>query len=251
MQNQQQHLLKKAFRVIRRNYGCPGNDGISISDIKKSYCTYENLLYEKLKNNKFVFEQNPKQVVIRDYLGKEREIFVYNVSERWAQEFLKLQIEETIEKNLVEYTYAFRRGKSDKDSYRNILSTNPVCILRTDIKNYFRSISKVSIFLLLEKFAIGRDLLYLIRKVLGHCEQGLPPGNALSCILSNISLSNFDIRFPQNYTRYSDDMIFVAKNMIEAEILLEKVTALLEMYGFSINKEKTRIIINPTLSSLS
>ena len=251
MQNTQQRLLRKSFRVIRRNYGCPGNDGISISEIKKNYLLYESLLLEDLLSGTFLFEQSPKHIILRDYLDKEREIFVYNVAERWVQEFLRLQIEPTVEKHLAVYTYAFRRGKSDKDSYRYILSSNPSCILRIDIKNYFNSISKENVFILLNEIGVGDNLLYWVKKSLEHCEQGLPSGNVLSCLLSNLSLKNFDALFPQNYTRYSDDMMFAVKDCHEAEMFLKTVESVLRGYGFFLNPTKTKIIISPTRESIS
>lgn len=251
MQNTKRYLLKKAFRIIRRNYGCPGNDRVSISDIKTNYEKYEHIVWQQLEKNYYVFEQEPKQIIIRDYLGKEREIFVYNVAERWVQEFIKLQIEPKIDATLAEYVYAFRRGKSDIHSYQYILKNNPKFILRIDIKDYFRSINKENLLISLEYFGFENDLLNLVKKSLCHCTKGLPTGHVLSCILSNFNLKDFDFVFPENYTRYSDDMMFGLYTMLEVRNTLRVVTDMLEVYGFKLNPAKTKIIINPTFEKIS
>lgn len=138
--------------MIRRNYVCPGNDGVSISEIKENYLEYERSLLDYLENNTYVFEKNPRSLAINDYLGKKRNIFVYNVTERWVQKFLRLQIEPFIESVLVEYVYAFRRGKSDVDSYKYILKNNPKFILRVDIEDYFNSVDQKKLFEKLKKW---------------------------------------------------------------------------------------------------
>lgn len=250
MQNTKRPLLKKAFRIIRRNYGCPGNDGVSISKVKASYEKYENIVWQGLEKDTYVFEREPKRVTISDYLCKKREVFVYNVAERWIQEILKLQIEPAIEVVLAEYIYAFRRGKSDTDSYKYILKDSPKFILRTDIEDYFGSINKEKLFANMEELGLAGSTVDLIKRSLEHCARGLPSGHVLSCILSNFNLKNFDSTFPKNYTRYSDDMMFGLQTKEEAQETLERVGELLGAYNFKLNLAKTKIIMNPTLGKI-
>lgn len=251
MQDTKRYLLKKAFRIIRRNYGCSGNDNVSISEVKINYEKHEDIIWQELRKGTFVFESKPRNTMIHDYLGKKQEIFVYNVTERWVQEFLKLQIEPIIDSTLEEYVYAFRRGKNDKDSYKYILKNNPKFILRIDVKDYFNSINKKKLFANLENLNIENDLLDLIKKSLKHCTKGLPSGHVLSCMLSNFNLKNFDSKFPKNYTRYSDDMMFGVRTMNEARKALKDAKELLSEYGFDLNQVKTKIITNPTLRKIS
>lgn len=204
----------------------------------------------KLEEDTYVFEREPKRVTISDYLGKTREIFIYNVIERWIQEFIKLQIEPAVDTTLSEYVYAFRRGKSDIDSYKYILKDNPKFVLRTDIKDYFGSINKEKLFASLEDLDLEDNLLNLVKKSLAHCAEGLPSGHVLSCMLSNYSLKNFDSIFPKNYTRYSDDMMFGLETMQEVQKTLRIVDGLLSVYNFKLNPEKTKIIMNPTLEKI-
>jgi retron-type reverse transcriptase len=250
MQNHSRKLLKNAFRIICRNYACPGNDGVSISQIKKKYKYYEDSIFGKLECGNFEFQSKPKSVLIQDYLGKNREIFVYTVEERWVQEYLKLCIEAEIENMLVEYTFAFRRKKSDIDSYSYILRSNPKYILRIDIKNFFFSINREKIFIDLGNTKIPIAILALVKKSFDHCLSGLPQGHVLSCILANYCLSNFDKMFPTGYTRFSDDMMFSCDSQEKIESTLLLARALLKEQGFELNEAKTRIVIKPTFEKI-
>ena len=48
-------LLKKAFRILKRNFGAPGNDTISIQMIKKDYAYYEKCMQEEIEKSNFKF----------------------------------------------------------------------------------------------------------------------------------------------------------------------------------------------------
>lgn len=250
MQTPASYLIKKAFKILRRNYGCPGNDGISIKDIKDNYYEFEDFIWNSLKKYDYEFEKKPKSLTISDNTHSEWVIFVYNVIERWIQHFLKLQIEPKIDIILPKYIYAYRRGKKDIDSYKYILKNDPKFILRVDIRNYFYSINREKLFVMLKDLDIENILLNLIQKSFEHCKEGLPPGHVLSCLLSNFYLKDFDSIFPENYTRYSDDMMFARQNIVQTYKTISIVNKLLKEYGLYLNQEKIKIIKNPTLDKL-
>jgi retron-type reverse transcriptase len=245
------NLLKKAFRIIRRNYGCPGNDGLAISEIRRNYGFYEELLVLQLTGVTFKFESAPKKSLISDYLGKPREIFVYCVLERWVQEYLKLLIEPSVEELLAFYTFAFRQKKYDVDSYVYILRRNPKYILRVDIMNFFASINKENVLSQLDRMSIPCFAKVLVRDSLQHHRYGLPLGHVLSCILANLSLYRFDLLFPNDYTRFSDDMMFACDTLEILESTLHSIEKILDSNGFKLNHSKTKVLINPTLEMLT
>lgn len=162
-----------------------------------------------------------------------------------------MQIEPSIESTLPEYVYAFRRGKSDIDSYKYILKDSPKFILRTDIKDYFHTINKEKLLANLGELDIEKEVLILAKKSLEHCKKGLPPGHVLSCMLSNFNLRKFDVEFYKQYTRYSDDMMFGLESRIEAGEMLKRIEGRLREYGFYLNHAKTRIVENPTVEKIA
>jgi RNA-directed DNA polymerase len=243
-------LLKKAFRIIRRNYGCPGIDGISISDVRRHYARFEIEQIARFENGTFVGDSLPKKVEISDYLGKRRKIFVYSVLERWSQEFIKLKLSPFVENALADCVYAFRQNKSDLDSYTDIIRGHPNHILRIDIKDFFDSTDRTALMQQLEDIFVPHDIIGLVRQSLAHYPTGLPQGNVLSCMLSNLSLTDFDKLFPINYTRFGDDMMFACESRAEVFQCLGYATKHLQARGFSVNGQKTRILTKPTFEEL-
>lgn len=242
--------LNKAFHVLRRNYGCPGNDGVSIKLVKKEYDRYINFLADKLNRHTYSFERNPKSLTIKDFSLRERVIFVYNVLERWVQHYIKININTLIDSTLTEYVYAYRRGKTDTESYSYILRNKPKYIIMLDIQNFFGSIDKNRLYKKIEKIGVDRNFNELIRSSLEHNKKGIPAGHVLSCTLSNLYLNEFDYEFPNNYTRYSDDMMFALDSEKEITKKIESINKILNDYGLSLNKNKTRIVEKPTLNKL-
>ena len=115
----------------------------------------------------------------------------------------------------------------------------------------FSSINKEKLFKSLEGLNLENGLLNLTKKSLEHFVKGLPPGHVLSCMLSNLSLKDFDFLFPRNYTRYSDDMMFGLASTEEADEVLRMVDEMLRSYELVLNPAKTKIIMNPTLEKIS
>lgn len=243
-------LLNKAFRILRRNYGCPGNDKLSIKDIKNSYEHYIDRLKQDIESTSYNFEACPKSIMINDSFDRERKIFVYNVLERWVQHYLKLHIDPLISSVLSEYVYAYRRGSTDTESYKYILRNESKYVLRLDIKNYFGAIDKDSLFKLLTEVGVNKEILTLTKDSYSHHKIGLPAGHVLSCTLSNLYLKDFDYRFPYIYTRYSDDMMFALNTRDEVENTIRLVEQLLSGHNLKLNTNKTRIVLNPTIEKL-
>jgi len=243
-------FLNRAFRILRRNYGCPGNDRLSIKEIKKSYKYYIEKLTQQIDNKSYKFEAHPKFITIYDSCKSGRRIFIYNVLERWVQHYIKLHIDPLINLVLSEYVYAYRRGKTDIESYDYILKNKPEYVLRLDIENFFESIDKNYLFELLKEIGVHKDLIKLIKNSYSHHKIGLPAGHVLSCTLSNLYLKNFDYKFPHNYTRYSDDMMFALNSRYDVENSIKLVEHLLDEYNFKLNHNKTKVFVKPTMELL-
>lgn len=72
----------------------------------------------------------------------------------------------------------------------------------------------------------------------------------LSCTLSNLYLKDFDYKFPQNYTRYSDDMMFALNSKVDIYKTIRSVGNLLLDYKLHLNTDKTKVVTDPTLKKL-
>jgi len=233
---------KLAFKILRRNYGCPGADGLSIKDIKANYDFHQSIVVEKYTNSD-INKLPIKQVEIIDFAGKKRKIYVYCLYERWLQLIIKLQIEFIVEKLLPEYVFGYRRGKDMSSLQKYILSKDSSHVLYCDIVNYFENIDTNILLIQLEK--ILREDKGLIKKIRLSVEgfhSGLSAGNALSTILSNVYLSNIDKYYSKNYARFSDDMYFATNSINQVNTIKNRLVQQLADLGLDLNTDKFKVV---------
>ncbi|EKE00101.1 MAG: hypothetical protein ACD_22C00092G0013 [uncultured bacterium] len=234
-------LVKKAFRIIRRNYGCPGLDGVSIKDIKQNYNYYINKIIDLY--NSYTFGRYPvKTTTITDYNNKPRDIFIYCLYDRWIQQILKLQIEEIIENDLKEYVFGYRRKLNIGMLRKYTKSFNSKYILNIDILGFYNHINRDHLNkVLIKNTSISKEFLTRIDLSFSHLSNGLPQGNVLSPILSNYYLAGIDSMFNSKYARFSDDMFFAINDLEEQNDIINKLVPELGKLSLSINFEKVRL----------
>jgi hypothetical protein len=155
--------------------------------------------------------------------------------------------------------YSFRKGVGVQKAIREITDTPGISEMwcyKSDIKDYFNSISVPLLLPLLEQ-VIGDDgpLCRFLSKTLSEnkavyeneivCEnRGVMAGTPISPFLANIYLKEMDSYFVDGkiiYARYSDDVIVFAKTEKELTEYKNVIYGFLSKYGLSINakKEKT------------
>jgi len=234
-----------AFRIIRRNYGCPGMDGISIKEIKKNYDYYKNLLITNFNAGKYTFCP-PKKVSIVDFLNKPRDIFVYSVLDRWMQQVIRLVIEPYVETKLRPYVFAYRRGKNFNTLVENILQRSPNYVLWLDIVDFNNSIDREILIHQLKKIQSPPKYINAAIQTLNHVPYGIPAGNCLSPMLSNLYLTNIDDKFTKNYCRFADDMFFDINDSKLKDDIIFKLVPLINNLKLTLNHKKTKIIDNPS-----
>lgn len=242
--------LKKAFRILRRNYGAPGADGISIRDIKKDFPNNINYLRQCLDRKNYSFTK-PYLSTFLDFTGKLRKVYVYNVMDRWIQHYLKLELNPLINNLLQPYTFAYIRGRSNIQASEYVLKGNPTYVLKLDVSDFFQSINSSKLYRLINKIKIDDYLRSLTITSLTDCRnQGLPPGHVLSPMLSNLYMNEFDLKFPINYARYSDDLFFAFNNELEGQYMVDNVSTALQKIDLKLNHKKTKIFKKPKVNDL-
>lgn len=231
--------VKKAFRILRRNYGCPGLDNLSIHTVKSSPSNHFKSVIKIYETNSL--NQLPvKRSNLVDYTGKRREIYVYCLYDRWVQQIIKLQIEPIINSYLKKCVFSYKRNSNISMLRSYILSFYPKFVLCLDVAKFFDNINREYLLNLLRtNTSISGELLYKIELCLKHQTFGLPQGNVLSPILSNYYLSELDDMFELGYARFSDDMFFAMNDPNEKDAIINTVSAKLEKLNLSINFEKT------------
>lgn len=241
--------LNQAFRIIRRNYGCPGSDGISIKTIKKNYFIHKSYLNKLLSCDEYTFGV-PKEVIIQDYLEKRRNIFVYNVYDRWVQESIKLSIMPVMQEVIPAYVYGNIKKRTSMSAAEFIIDNSPNLVLKLDVSAFFQNINRDILIHQISILDIPTETIDLIRASFSHTPFGLPPGNCLSPLLSDLYLQPIDYYFNKSYIRYADDMTFLLSTEHDQVSIIADVKNILSELGLSLNDSKTRLIYSPNIEDL-
>jgi retron-type reverse transcriptase len=171
--------LKKAFKILRRNYGAPGPDGVSIRDIKLNFPDKIVCLKQCLDNEEYSFT-SPSYSTFVDFSGKLRTVYVYTVMDRWVQHYLKLELAPLINSLLQPYTFAYIRGRNNIQASEYVLTENPPYVLKLDVSDFFKSINTSRLYCLINKIEVDDYLKNLVIEsfTVGK-DQGLPLGHVL------------------------------------------------------------------------
>lgn len=124
-------------------------------------------------------------------------------------------------------------------------------IIKLDIKKFFYSINREILKGLIPKKIKCQDTLDLVYKIIDSADLidplGLPLGNTLSQLFTNVYMDQFDqyckrVLQIKYYVRYADDVIAIVKNKKEALLILsDMVQFLKEKLDLEISANKTRI----------
>lgn len=124
-------------------------------------------------------------------------------------------------------------------------------IIKLDIRRFFYSINREILKDLLPKKIKCIDTLNLVYKIIDSADVidplGLPLGNTLSQLFTNVYMDRFDqyckrVLRIRHYVRYADDVIAIVQNKAEANrILTAMIDFLKEELELDINEHKTRI----------
>lgn len=163
-------------------------------------------------------------------------------------------------------SFAYQKGKSIRDALLRIKeSYRPGnVILKLDIKSFFDNINPDKVIALLENLDLKLDkyVIYLIQESLSptleineyyerSCASlinGIPQGNPVSSVLSNLYLLELDWKYASNnikMVRYADDIVFILEDKEQAELIYNEVKEYLkERRGLDVhpvggNNEKT------------
>lgn len=247
-------LIKKALGILRKNYSCPGEDGVSYKSIKKEYLFHISEItkrFEDILNGKRQFSK-PRGVEIIDAHKKERLIYVYNIYDRIIQQCVKLLINSIVKSRISEKVLSHKTGIDVNVKIKEFLyaSENIESVLRLDVENYSSNIDKEILFEMLTSIGVSKVLVSTIKASFLHCENGIPAGNCLSALLSDFYLSPIDLLFENGYARFSDDMFFAIKHSEEVNAIMDKITPVLTNLKLKINKSKQEIITDRNIENI-
>lgn len=136
--------LLKAFKLVKRNKGAPGLDGITIEDYETNLIT--NIKQLKKEVLDWTYQPNPvKRVEIPKPDGKGvRLLGIPIVKDRILHMAIKLVLEPLIDSTFSENSYGFRPGRNQRQAVekaREIVSAGNEYVVDIDLSKFFDRIN--------------------------------------------------------------------------------------------------------------
>ncbi len=225
--------LLDAWKRVRTKKAAGGLDGKSVEDFERDVEKELQALREEIIAGRYVPEPLLQiQIPKSNKPGEKRSLGLPSVRDKVAQEAVRTVIEPAVDKDFMDASYGYRRGKGPAKAIgrvRHILGNGAVSwLVDIDIDDFFPSIDHD---LLLERLRIhGVDepvcrlcLLWLKMGVVDgrgkwrDVYEGVSQGGIVSPLLANIYLHPLDLYLVEKgvpFVRYADDirMFFPARS---------------------------------------
>lgn len=240
-----ENIQKAWYSINKENIYSHGLSTITIEEYSIDIENKLKMLSKSIKNKEFKFSPTRAALIKKDN-GKYRPLQIPEVQDRIVLKAIQNVIESDQNEKLKKSTnvsFAYQKGKGVKDALLKLKShfhTNKelLFIFKTDIVNFFEEINKNELLNNhLFPFLSDNSINHLITEALNQPlkglnkinrdkkhyfklrKRGIPQGNPLSPFLSNIYLSNFDLKLKEIgiiHIRYADDFIILCKTKDEA-----------------------------------
>ena len=247
--------LHQAWNRVRKNKPAAGVDHITFDQFEDNKSAELRKLNKELKE--YTYQVLPVKRV-KLYKGdKEREIVLYAMRDKVIQQSIATELNHIYDPLFSSRSFAYRNNKSALNAVNQIdglIRTDQYkYVAKLDILHYFDSILWGNLERVLKKRIREEDVIELIQQnvkgqsleemgELAEKHQGIYQGSAVSPILSNIYLMEFDLKMEkmaEGYFRYSDDIFLLADTKEFLQKVLGQMKVELECLGLRLNDKKS------------
>lgn len=250
--------LTKAFKLVKKNKGAPGVDGISIEEYETNLLENIQQLRESVLNWKY--KPTPvKRVEIPKPDGKGvRLLGIPIVKDRVLHMAIKMVLEPMIDSTFSESSFGFRPGRNQQQAVqkaRDIVSAGNEYVVDIDLSKFFDRINHDKLIHRLKIYVKDNRILRLIGMILRSGimsdgvittpSEGSVQGSPLSPLLSNIVLDELDKELERRglqFCRYADDSNIFVRSQKAAERVMGSIKKFIEnKLKLKVNEDKSKV----------
>ena len=227
-------------KIKTKNSKACGIDDINLSTYSKKLENNINTLRFSLISN--LYEPYKEKM----YISKKRNIFISCIDDKIVQTAIAQTLSELI--NFHSNVHSFIKGRSIFTAHselKKFIKEGNNTFYKIDIKKFYESIPRQLLINKIEQITDDKRFLSLIKKVIWNHNPGISTGSALSPVLSNIFMTDFDYRMSKKlnfYIRYVDDILLSPKTEKSLSDIIIGTNQELEKIGLVINNEKSNVV---------
>lgn len=250
--------LRKAFKLVKRNKGAPGIDGITIADFEQNLSGELTQLKQEVLSWKY--KPTPvKRVEIPKPDGKGvRLLGIPIIKDRVLHMAIKMVLEPILDPEFSKSSYGFRPEKNQQqavETAREYVRAGKEFVVDIDLSKFFDRINHDRLIHRLGSKIEDRRVLRLIGMILRSgimangtvtiLHEGSVQGSPLSPLLSNLVLDELDKELEERnleFCRYADDCNIFVKTERSAVRVMESIKKFIETkLKLKVNEEKSKV----------
>ena len=256
--------LRESYKLAKQNNGAPGIDGVTFKDVEAS--GIEKLLAElqlELINTSYR-PMVSRKIKIPKADGKSfRELSIPAIRDRIVAGAVKLILEPIFEADFQEGSYGYRPKRQATEAMTRVttaLQRRNTKVIDVDISNFFGNVRHDIALAKIAQRVQDADVLRLVKLILKASGKfGLPQGNPLSPLISNLYLNCIDEMLEKGkrvtqtngyenfeYVRFADDLVILInekpRNAWLVPAIIKRLREELTKLGLTINEQKTKIV---------
>ncbi len=251
-------LIEYFIRKTEKKKSIGGLDGVYPSEFRSFWEEHGNAIKNLILSERYTPVPAEKILIPKPGSKKKRELIVPCVVDGMIMKEINYLLNPYYEKMFSDNSFGFRPQKGCLRALKyviGIMNEGYDYIISIDLASFFDTVNHKKLFQIMEKDFEDERLLRLIKMYITtkviygrHIYRnyiGVPQGSALSPLLANVYLNEFDQMMDKlgyRYIRYADDIVLFAQNEFEKkEIYNVASNILINDLKLKINKDKTII----------
>jgi RNA-directed DNA polymerase len=249
--------LQAALGRVQENKGAPGVDGMTVKELSGQLREHWSSIRTKLEEGKY--QPSPiKRQEIPKAGGGMRKLGIPTVLDRYIQQAMQQVLSPIFEPTFSEHSYGFRPGRSAHDAVKaaqGYIQEGYTWVVDIDLERFFDTVNHDRLMARMKETVKDKMVLRLVNKYLKagvmvngvviEAEEGTPQGSPLSPLLSNIVLTELDLKLEERghrFVRYADDSNIYVRSERAAERVLTSTREFIEKrMRLKVNEEKCAV----------